>query len=155
MKNEGLSIHFQHDLLVEYCFDYKDRVADIESDKPAHEKEIRLRLFKLLSDEAIKSLPAFLIKADEEWQNVYVDWYKVYVDWHKVYEAGQYVARSDADVARRRKADVSRKEADSARRKADVVRREAYADWPQEASDAWHKKFCGCKEWNGKEIVFK
>lgn len=26
--------------------------------------------------------------------------------------------------------------------------------WPQIKKDAFHKKWCGCKEWNGKEIVF-
>ena len=38
----------------------------------------------------------------------------------------------------------------------------AYADcqksdagWLLEARNSFHKKWCGCKEWNGKEIVFK
>lgn len=31
---------------------------------------------------------------------------------------------------------------------------EADQKWPQESKDAFHKKWCGCSEWNGKEIVF-
>ena len=91
-KDAGLSIHCHHDLLIEYCTSYDGRVDYIKKSKPIHERKIRLRVFKLLSDEAIAALPK------------------------------------------------------------DVVR--AYADWPQQARDAWHKKWCGCKEWKNGVINF-
>ena len=30
----------------------------------------------------------------------------------------------------------------------------AYKAWYQESKDAFHKKWCGCSLWNGKELVF-
>ena len=30
----------------------------------------------------------------------------------------------------------------------------AYTAWPQIERDAFHAKWCGCSEWNGKEILF-
>jgi hypothetical protein len=31
----------------------------------------------------------------------------------------------------------------------------AGAAWKESARTKWHEKWCGCKEWNGSEIVFK
>lgn len=127
MKNSGLAIHCHHGELIEYCYDYQGRVDYIKSDKPKHEIPTRLRLFKLLSDEAIADLPEDLIKAYADWKKACADlekartvWDKAYADWGK--------ARADWD-------------------KADAA-------WPQESKDAWHKKWCGCKEWNGHELEF-
>ena len=114
MKNEGLSIHCHHEILMEYCTDYKGRVAYIKSDKPKYEQKIRLRLFKLLPKKALKDLPQNILKADADRKKADADWNKADADWKK-----------------------------------------AYADWPLEARNSFHKKWCGCKEWNGKEIVFK
>ena len=30
----------------------------------------------------------------------------------------------------------------------------AWAEWGKKAQEAFHKKWCGCAEWNEKEIVF-
>ena len=113
-KDAGLSIHCHHDLLIEYCTSYDERVDYIKKNKPIHEREIRLRVFKLLSDEAIAALPKGLVRANADWEKAYADRQKADADWQK-----------------------------------------ADADWPQQARDAWHKKWCGCSEWNGKELVFK
>ena len=104
MTNSGLSIHCHHDILIENCYDYDERVEAIKNDKPENEQEIRLRLFKLLSKEAIDELPEGLIKANAE------------------------------------------------RDKAYAERDKANAKWTDK--EAWHKKWCGCKEWNGEEIIF-
>ena len=103
---KGLSIHCHHAVLVEYCTDYEARVNYIKATKPEHENELRLKLFKLLSNEAFNDLPEKYVKAYADWQ------------------------------------------------KADADRQKAYADWPIEEKEAFHKKWCGCKEWNGKELVF-
>ena|SRR4030043_809191 len=89
----GFAIHCHHDILVEYCYNYDERVAAIKRDKPQNEQEIRLRLFKLLPDEALKDLPTGYQKA--------------------------------------------------------------YQEWSQADKDAFHKKWCRCKEWDGSEIIFK
>ena len=47
-RNSGLAFHVHHDQLVEWCFDYDERVKYITSDKPASERELRLRLFRLI-----------------------------------------------------------------------------------------------------------
>jgi len=125
---KGLSIHCHHNILVEYCYDYEERVRAIKGDKPQNEQEIRLRLFKLLPPEAIDELPIKLVKAD----------------------------------AKRKKADAELKKADAEWKKAYAEREKAYAElkkadaeWKKADRDAWHKKWCGCKEWNGEELVFK
>ena len=46
MTITGLYWHVHHNVLAEWCYDYKKRVAYIKADKPAHEQELRLRLFK-------------------------------------------------------------------------------------------------------------
>ncbi len=111
---KGLSIHCHHDTLFEYCYDYNERVEVIKRDKPKNEQEIRLRLFKMLPQEAIDDLPDRLVKA-------YVEWSKAYVE----------------------------------RDKAFAERSKAYAEWSKADREIWHKKWCGCKEFNGEEIVFK
>ena len=42
----GLYWHVHHDVLMEYCYSYDERANYIKSDKPEHEIELRLRLFK-------------------------------------------------------------------------------------------------------------
>ena len=38
--------------------------------------------------------------------------------------------------------------------RAYAVRNKADTAWKPKARAAWHAKWCGCKEWNGEEIVF-
>ena len=94
---KGLAMHVHHNILFEYCYDYKERTDAIKHNKPVGEQEIRLRLFKMLSKEAIEELPEKLLKAKADWNKENDDW----------------------------------------------------------DSKSWHKKYCGCKEWDGKEIIFK
>ena len=126
-KNEGLSIHCHHEILIEYCTDYKGRVAYIESYKPIHEQKIRLKLFRLLPQKAINDLPKYFVKANADWQKANADWQKANADWQK---ADAYWQKADADCQK------------------------AYADWPLDARKTWHDRWCGCEEWNGMEIIF-
>lgn len=59
MKNEGLAWHLSHDILLEYCYDYKGRVMFIERNKPKHEIPIRLQLLQFIKGE----LPDEVVKA--------------------------------------------------------------------------------------------
>ena len=110
---EGLAMHVHHNILFEYCYDYKERTDAIKHNKPAGEQEIRLRLFKMLSKEAIEELPEKLLKAVADRDKAYADLNKAYADLYKAY-ADLYKAYADRD------------------------------------SKSWHKKYCGCKEWDGK-----
>ena len=83
MKKQGMAIHCHHNILIENCYDYDERVKVIKRDKPQNEQEIRLRLFKLLSQEAIAELPKELIKAGTERNRAYAEWKKADAEWNK------------------------------------------------------------------------
>ena len=66
--NSGLAFHLHHDSLIEYCSDYAGRVAFIKGNKPAHEIELRLRLFKLIpADRVPASLLEGLVAYEKAW----------------------------------------------------------------------------------------
>lgn len=119
-KNSSFAIHCHHNILVEYCYNYKKRVKTIKQNKPLSEQATRLRLFKLLPDNALKEIPQNWQKADTKWQKTRSDCQKTYNEWKKT--------RSDWQ--------------------------KAYDDWQKADQDAFHQKWCGCKEWNGREIAF-
>jgi hypothetical protein len=101
---KGLAMHVHHDVLFEYCYDYVERVQAIKDTKPKNEQPARLKLFKMLSKEAINELPRRIMKALSELEKARSEWNKACSEW--------------------------------------------------DGREAWHKKHCGCKEWNGEEIVF-
>ena len=130
----GLSIHCHHDSLMEYCYDYDERVAVIKRDKPENEQEMRLRLFKLLSPGAIADLPVRLVKAYAEWEKADAEWEK-----------------ADAE---REKADAEREKADAEWEKAYAEWKKVCAEWGKADREIWHKKWCNCQNWTGSEIDF-
>ncbi|KKL79510.1 hypothetical protein LCGC14_2014070 [marine sediment metagenome] len=46
MIKKGMFWHVHHDTLLEYCYDYDERVRFIKKNKPKSEQELRLRLFQ-------------------------------------------------------------------------------------------------------------
>ena len=82
-KIKGLSIHCHHNGLIEYCYDYDKRVEYIKTSKPKSEIKTRLKLFKMLSKEAINALPKRLIKADAEREKAYAEREKAYAEREK------------------------------------------------------------------------
>lgn len=42
----GFYWHVHHDILVEWCHNYEERASCIRTEKPKHERDIRLRLFR-------------------------------------------------------------------------------------------------------------
>ena len=145
-------MHVHHNILFEYCYDYKERIDAIKHNKPAGEQEIRLRLFKMLSKEAIEELPEKLLKANADWNKAVADLNKADADWDKAI-ADRNKANADRNKAN---ADLNKAVADW--NKANADRDKAVADWNKANADrdskSWHKKHCGCKEWNGEEIIF-
>jgi hypothetical protein len=135
---KGLAMHVHHNILFEYCYDYNERVEAIKHNKPVGEQEVRLRLFKMLSKEAIAELPNKLLKAYADRNKANADRNKANADLNKA------IADWDKAIADRNKAN-----ADWNKANADLYK--ANADWD---SKSWHKKHCGCKEWNGEEIIF-
>ena len=78
----GFAIHCHHDTLFEYCYDYDERVRAIKETKPIGEQEIRLRLFKILSKEAIAELPIKIIEARKAWDEAYKACNEACKAWH-------------------------------------------------------------------------
>ena len=117
----GWAIHCHHNRLVEFCYDYNERVEYIKNYKPKNEVELRLKLFRLLPIDALNDIPAAWQEAYAKWQEVYAKWQEAYAKWQEVYAKWQ----------------------------------EVYAKWPLELKNAFHAKWCGCSEWNGKELVFE
>ena len=68
---KGLSIHLHHDVLVEYCYNYAERVKYIKEEKAVEEQETRLRLFKILPKEAEEDLPKGYLEAHQKWEEAY------------------------------------------------------------------------------------
>ena len=127
-KVSGFSVHCHHDILVEWCYDYDERVRAIKQTKPKNEIKTRLKLFKLLPKEAIKDIPRGYVEADKKRTEAYQKWVE---------------------------ANKKRDEADKKRDEADEKRTEAYKKWSQKSKDAFHKKWCGCKEYKDGEIQFE
>src|SRR3990167_962944 len=117
----GFAIHCHHDILIERCYNYDERVEYIKKNKLENELKIRLRLFKILPKKSEKDIPERYLKAYAEWEKAYAEWKKANAEWNKAH-------------AERKKADD---------------------EWPQESKDAFHKRWCGCKEWNGKKLIFQ
>ena len=122
----GLAIHCHHNILLEFCYDYNERVKRIKENKPANEQEIRLRLFRLLPKEAIAELPFRFVKANADRAKAYADLANADANWSNAY----------ADRA-----------------KANDNWSKAYADWAKADREAWHKKWCGCEEWDGMKLT--
>ena len=126
----GMFWHIHHDVLCEWTNDIQERIAYIRKEKPIDEIETRLKLMKPVKGE----LPDKFVKALKARK-------KAWEAYDKAWEA-------------RNKAREAINKAWEACKKA----REAY-DKAWEAFrpqlEALHKKECGCKEWNGTEMIFK
>jgi hypothetical protein len=59
-KKKGMAWHVHHDKLLEYCYDYDERVKFIKSNKFRGEIAVRLRRFRLVKG----NLPEAVIKAE-------------------------------------------------------------------------------------------
>ena len=135
--NKGWGMHCHHGILVEYVYNYEERVNIIKSTKPKNEIKTRLKLFKLLQNDAVKEIP-------KKYRELY----------QSCREAVKKYQEAD-DV--RRKTNNSCREANKAYQKAVEAYREANeACWEVDKSwqEAFHKKWCGCKKWDGMYINF-
>jgi hypothetical protein len=135
----GLAMHVHHNILFEYCWDYNERVGVIKRNKPKNEQKTRLKLFKMLPDEAINEMPEPVKKAYANRRKAYADCKKAYTNCKKAYTNWK-------------KANADWKKANADWEKATTDLQKATANWKDK--EAWHTKWCGCQEWDGKEIKF-
>lgn len=82
MKNQGFTWHCHHDILLEWYYDYKERVKMIKRNKPKHEIKTRLRLFKFIKGK----LPDEVVEAGKKYAEA---WLKYKKDRQKYTEAWQ------------------------------------------------------------------
>ena len=138
----GFSIHCNHDILAAHCYDYDERIRYIKKTKPKNEQEIRLRLFKLLPQEAIDEIPKEFVEASVEYG-----------------KAEKKLAKALGESSKRSpdygKAERDFKEACNKWRYAYHDFSEAYAKWLPSTRKDWHTKWCGCKEWQNGRINFE
>ena len=162
-KNEaGLAIHCRHDVLVEYCYDYNERVEAIKRDKPKSEQEIRLRLFKMLSKEAVNALPDELRRAYVGQTKACAKWDEESTKWDEAYEKYSRIALENRGRKNGKKANIKWDKVIAKGEKAQAKRdaafdlwKEAYARWNRKDQDRWHQKWCGCKEWDGIRLCLR
>lgn len=168
MIKTGFAIHVHHDELLEYCWDYDKRVEVIKV-KPIEEREIRLRLFKVLPKKALKDIPVRIRKACNEREKAKAKGKKINIKWDKTYakQAKAFIKRENVYIGLKKAWDEWEKayeewenvdaEGDKIcdeQDKAFAEWEKAYAEWRKRGRETFHKKWCGCKEWNGTEIVF-
>ena len=154
-SESGWSLHCHHDTLLEYCHNYQERVDYILQNKPKHEQAIRLKVFKLLPKEAVKELPKQLVVAGPKWYKARAELNKARAKWDKVgAELNKARAEWDKVGAEWNKAGAEYYKARAEWYKAWAELNKVGAEWDKEAQEAFHKKWCGCAEWNGEEVIF-
>ena len=131
--NKGWAIHLHHDILVEWCRDYKERKKYIIKYKRKNEIKPRLRLFKLLPIKAVSEIPIACRETGKAYQ--------------EAYEAcrASYAARAPYETCRKTY---------ETWRVTDKVVWKAGKTWRATDKAKFHEKWCGCKEWNGKKLIF-
>ena len=151
MTKKGFYWHVHHDILLEWCYDYGERVKFIKNYKPKNEIKTRLKLLKPVKGK----LPQELVEAGQKYEEAQ----------QKYNEAGQKYneARQKYNEARQKcdEAWLKYKEAGQKYNEAWLEYYEARQKYNEALAknkkkiEALHKKECGCREWNGKRIVFR
>ena len=84
-EQRGFFWHVHHDILLEWCFNYQERVDFIRRNKETTEQETRLRLFQpvkgVLPQEVIEAGRAY----DEAWR-AYIEAEKAYIEAGRAYD---------------------------------------------------------------------
>ena len=124
--------------------EYRNRVREIKECKPPHEVPIRLAIFKEVD---ISLLPKWLIKARAACDKARAAFYKARAAFDKA-RAAFYKAGAACDIA-----DAAFDKARAAFYKAGAAYDKACGKHRSEL-EKLHKKICGCKYWNGREVVF-
>ena len=91
---KGLAFHVHHDILLEYCFDYEERVKFIKEYKRKSEQKLRLKLFQIIPKDKLpqKGLRA-CNKACEAYykaRETYNKAFKAYVKGWEAYEKANH-----------------------------------------------------------------
>ncbi len=159
----GWAFHCHHDTLYEWVTDYKERVNYIKEAKPFEERELRLRLFKMIPDDRI---PFDLFEAKTKWYEAETKWYEAETKWEEAktkWEEAETkweeakTKREEAETKREEaktkwyEAETKWYEAKTKREEAETKREEAETKW-YDYFIALHTELCPNCLWDGKTI---
>lgn len=133
---EGFAFHCHHDVLVEYVYDYQERVDYINKHKPKGERKLRLRLFKIIPDDRI---PEELLEANDAYNKARDAYYKA----KNAFNKAGYAYKKSLTVAYTKAWDVYDK--------ADDVYEEMLKTY-EPYFDQLHKELCSDCSWDGTTI---
>jgi len=139
----GLAFHCHHDTLIEYVYDFDERVATINNWKPAEEQELRLRLFKMIPE---TRLPKNGRKAYSEALEAYREASKAYREAEKAYSEALEAYREALEA--RREAWKAYSEVEKAYSEAE----KAYIEGHRLFFKKLHKELCPDCPWDGHSI---
>ena len=149
-KKRGMFWHCHHDKLVEYCYDYDERVKFIKENKSKNEIETQLRLFKPVKGK----LPSKVDKAVAAYAKARTACAKAVAAYAKVRTA------YDKTVAAYDKARTAYDKTRAAYYKTWAAYYETWAAYDKVVQDNMpailklHEKECPDCGWNGKTIKF-
>jgi len=154
---QGFCWHVHHNVLLEWCWDIDYRAGVIKDRKPPHEVATRLHLFRPVTGR----LPDAVLQAGtayEKTRRAFAEVWMGRINAGIAYAKANDAKANDAKVAddakaASEKARASCGEAERVCNKVGAVLDGAILNHRAEI-EALHAKECGCKEWNGTEIVF-
>ncbi len=137
IKIGALVWHCHHEKLAEFLTSPPEhRISFILSDKPEHERALRLRLFRPVRT---KNLPKYLKEACAKWEDAYAKRQEAYAKWQEAY-------------AKRQEACAKWQEAYAKWEEAYAKWQEAYAKRQEAYAKELHAKQCPNCPWDGKTI---
>ena len=151
LKKTGFYWHLHHSVLLSRCYHYEERVNAIKKSKHQNEIERRIKLFQPVKEKLPKEI-AEISRAYVEIQKKQVEaWEEHEKNW-KLYNLHW---RSDSSIVQlyyktRQEYLWIKQLYEKIRKKHNEVF-DKYSAYLMEL----HEKECGCKEWNGKKLVFK
>lgn len=164
MKNEGWTWHCHHDILLEWCWDYNERIEYIKVFKSANEVSRRLQLFQFVKSD----LPTEIEKGWQNYKKAQQDdkkaWQDCEIAWQNFTTAHQaYNKAHQSDEATWQYYKLAQQDYEKARQYW-IKARQAYNKAWQDSLKIFdthkdylkqlHAKECGCKEWNEKKLIF-
>ncbi len=161
MKKAGVAFHCHHGTLVEFCYDYDERVKFIKENKFKEEQTLRLRLFKLIPEdrmpqdgrevylkkveaysEAMEALTKVRVLEDKIWGNLYKAHDKDFDTRHKVHRKALLSL------------DPFKVSGDCRKAQADYYKAEDdYLTTNLQVLEDLHKELCPNCPWDGKTIL--
>jgi len=147
-RKQGLYWHVHHGILIEWCYNYDERVNFIRTDKPKNERATRLRLFKPVTG----TLPKEVMKAGKAYDKTRGAYDKVLKACDKAWKACRKARKACPKVAEARS--KARKAYDKAwevcEKAGDALDKALLNNMPM--IKKLHTKECPRCPWNGKTI---